>query len=220
MARGQWERLAPLTGIAAVVFWVLGVLLLEGLGDNPGDDATAQDILAYLGEDENAVYLGAIGLFVGSMFLIWFAGTLRAAVADAEGGASWLAPIVFGTGVATAVLSCSVFAPQVSGAFATNERDAPLTPEAAQALWVAGDGFFVATEYAVAAFLIATWLAVLRWRILPRWVGWLGLLVAIVALFPPIGWAALIFGFPIWIVIASLLLLRRRAPAPGLAATD
>jgi hypothetical protein len=40
VALERWERFAPFTGIAAVLFWVLGVVIVES-GDTPGDDATA-----------------------------------------------------------------------------------------------------------------------------------------------------------------------------------
>jgi hypothetical protein len=48
---------------------------------------------------------------------------------------------------------------------------------------------------------------VLRTRaVLPRWLAWASLVVALTLLIAPVGWAALIFGFPIWVVIVSVLL--------------
>lgn len=209
MHTDRWARLAPLTGLGTVVLWVLGAIVLETVGDTPGDDATAQDFAAYFERDDNSIYIGAFLLFVGAGLLVWFAGSLRAAIATVEGGVARTASIVFGAAVATAVLSMAVFAPQVSAAFAANETDAPLTPEAAQALWFAGDGFFVATEFAAALLLAATAVSVLRTRVLPRWLAWVSFLVALVLLIPPIGWAGLIFAFPLWLIVVSLLLVRR-----------
>ena len=132
-----------------------------------------------------------------------------------EGGR--LASIVFGAGGCDGVLSTAFPAPQISAAFAANEADAPFLPAAAQALWYTGDGFIVATAYAAALFLSATGLTALRLRLLPSWLAGVAFLVAIALLIPPIGWAALIFAFPLWVIIASVVLWRRldRAAPPG-----
>lgn len=213
MGTARWGRYAPLSGVAAVVLWAVAILVIEAVGDTPGDDAGADDILAYFESDETSVYVGAFLFFLGSLALLWFAGTLRTAVAAVEGGVAHLATIVFGAGVAVALTSMAFPAPQVSGAFAANESDAPLTPEAAQALWFAGDGFFVVTEFTAALFLVATAVAALATRVLPAWLAWAGVVVAVVLLIPPIGWAALIVGFPLWVLVTSVLLLRRQEPA-------
>ena len=62
-------------------------------------------------------------------------------------------------------------------------------------------------------FFLATGLAAIRARALPVWVGWFALLLAVVALIPPIGWAVVVFGFPIWILIVSVLMWRGAEPA-------
>jgi hypothetical protein len=207
----RWERFAPLTGVAAVVFWVLGIIIIEGVGDTPGDNSTAADIQRYFQSEEGSIYLGGLALSIGSLLLIWFAGSLRAAIATLEGGVARVASIVFGAAVAKAVFDIAFFAPQIAGAFGANEQDqseAPLEPAAAQALWFAGDGFFVAAEFTAALLLVATAVAILRTGVLPRWFAWVSLLLAIVLLIPPIGWAGLIFGFPLWLLVVSVLLYR------------
>jgi hypothetical protein len=213
MPLDRWDRFAPLTGIWAVLFWVLGVVVLEGVAGQPEDD-TPQSILAFFEGEETGIYLGAILFFIGSAILIWWSGTLRASIAAAGGIGERLGAIAFGAGVATAVLSMAFTAPQVSGAFAANESDAPLSPDAAQALWASSDGFFVATEFTAALLLVTTAIAILRLRVLPVWWAWVSLLVALVLLIPPIGWAALIFGVPIWVLVTSLLLYLRPVAGP------
>ena len=80
----RWDRFAPLTGIWAVLFWVLGVVVLEGVAGTPADD-TPEAILAFFEGEENGIYLGSIFFFVGSAILIWWAGALRASIAAAGG---------------------------------------------------------------------------------------------------------------------------------------
>jgi hypothetical protein len=56
---------------------------------------------------------------------------------------------------------------------------------------------------------VTTAIAILRTRLLPVWWAWISLVIAVVLLIPPIGWAAIIFGMPIWILVTSVLLYRR-----------
>ena len=56
--------------------------------------------------------------------------------------------------------------------------------------------------------LVGTAIVVLRTKVFPAWVAWLSLLIAVVLWIGPIGWAALIFAFPIWVLIVSTYLLR------------
>ena len=208
------ERFAPLTGVAAVVLWVVGIFVIEGFGDSPDDDGSPQAIVSYFEEDEVPIYVGSLLFFLGTLLFVWFAGSLRSAVAALEGGTSRLASIVFAGAIMKAVFDMAFLAPQIAGAFAANEADAPLAPEAAQALWFVDDGFFVAAEFAAVLLLVSTAVAIFRWRVLPIWLAWFSLLVAVVLLVPPIGWAALLFGIPLWTLIVSVLLYLRGAREP------
>ncbi|MBA2462092.1 MAG: hypothetical protein H0V45_10075 [Actinobacteria bacterium] len=211
-ARGA--RIELLAGVVAVIGWLLAVLVLEAFGDSPADDAGPQQLLEYFQNEEGSIYIGAICFFVGSGALLWFGGVLREAIAAT--GLDRLATIAFGATVATAVLTMGLLVPQVSAAFEANESEGPLSPEAAQALWVAGDGFFVAAEFTAATLLLAVALATLRSRMLPTWLAWLSLVIALVLVIPPIGWAALIFGFPIWILLVTFFLWKRTETEPAL----
>ena len=60
-----------------------------------------------------------------------------------------------------------------------------------------------------AVFLGALSILALRRVVLPRWLGWFGVVVTVLLLIPPIGWAALLFLLPVWLIAASLILWRR-----------
>ncbi len=198
----RWETLA---GAGAVLAWLIAVLIVEGSGDT-GDESAA-DLLAYFEDQEEQLYFGGIIFFIGSALLIWFGGVLRTAVAAT--GLDRLASIVQASAVAVAVTSMGVIAPQLGAAFAAGEEDTPLAAEAAQALWFAGDGFFIATGVAAASLTAAVGLATLRGGVLPAWFGWLSLLVAVALVLPFVGWAAVVFVMPAWILIATWLLWSR-----------
>ena len=208
------ERWAPLTGVAAVILWVIAIFVIEGFGDTPDDDAGGQAVVSYFEEDEGSIYVGSFLFFLGTLLFVWFAASLRSAVAARERTAR-LASIIFAAAVMKAVFDMAFLAPHLAGAFAANEFDAPVEPAAAQALSIIDDGFFVAAEFAAALLLVATAIAIVRWRILPVWLAWLSLLIAVLLLIPPIGWAALIFGIPLWTLITSTMLYLRGAREPA-----
>jgi hypothetical protein len=89
-----------------------------------------------------------------------------------------------------------------AGALANEDID----ESAALALGSISDGFFIAAEYLLPLLLIASAIVALRYGALPRWLAWIQVIVAIAALIPWIGWAALIFGFPVWVLIVSYVL--------------
>ncbi len=64
----------------------------------------------------------------------------------------------------------------------------------------------------MAVLLAAFAVVVVRFRGFPVWFGWLSAILALVGLIPPISWT-LLLGFPVWVLIASVLLYRREAQA-------
>lgn len=208
-----WDRFSPFTGIAAVLLWLLGVIVLESAGSAPGEDATAADFVRYYDEDGGTILGAGTTFAIGSLFFLWFVGTLRAALHAAEGGYGRMAGIAYAGGLATGIFSLCMMAPDIAGAIQYEVDDETLEPAAAQALGSLPDGFFVLAEYSAALFLVAVALVALRTRVLPAWLAWISLVVGVLMLIPPIGWAGLIFAFPLWIVLVSVLLGTRRAPA-------
>lgn len=204
-----WERIAPLDGIIAVAFWVAGVILMSVVGDQPNIDASSTEALAYFKDHAGAIQVGAFLFALGALFFIWFLGSLRIALRTAEGGEARVTGIVFAGGVAVAVLALLLPSGWVAGAAATSN----LTAEAAQALFAIFVGVFFALELAAAVFVLAVAALVFQTRVLPAWLGWFGLLIAVGLLIVPIGWLVLLFLFPVWLAATSLVLYGRATPA-------
>jgi hypothetical protein len=155
-----WDRYAPLTGIVAVLLWIVGVVVMESIG-GPGEGGPEAYPRYY--DDEGGGILGASTTFaIGTLFFLWFLGTLRAALHAAEGGVGRLAGIAFAGGLAFGVLSLATMAPDAAGAIRYWVDDETLEPAAAEALNALGSGFFLLAELSAGLFLIATALAVLR----------------------------------------------------------
>jgi hypothetical protein len=84
----RWERYAPLSGVAAVLLWIVGTFLLEK-DDRPEGKDTAE-FVAWVNQNDTAIIVGAIVFGFGVLFFLWMLGSLRASLFAAEGGTgSW-----------------------------------------------------------------------------------------------------------------------------------
>lgn len=205
--RARSDTLAPLTGIAAVVLFVIGALIHDVIGDTPDSDAPSSAFATYYQDEDGSIWGASIFISLGVVFFFWFLGTLRAALHEAEGGVGRLASTAYAGGIAAAVLILAAFGTQVSAAILVADREAPIDPEVAVAFWWVGDGMFVGAFYATAVLLAASGFVFLRTNLVPRWFGWISLLLALILLIPWINWAAF-FAFSLWVIVASVLLFR------------
>jgi hypothetical protein len=203
----EWERYAPLSGVLAVIGWVVGIILL----DVAEAEESGAALLAAYRADETRILVGAVIWLIGTALFIWFLGSLRSRLLAAEGGDGRLTALAFAGGIATATCLALIPGGNAAGALSNDEID----ESAALALSSIGDAFFLAAEYLLPVLLVASALVALRYAALPRWLAWIQLIVALVLLIGPIGWAALIFAFPVWVLVVSLLLWRTAMPAPG-----
>jgi hypothetical protein len=208
----NWERWAPLSGILAVVLWIIGFLIIGETKDKPAE------ILAQVRDDDVRILVGSIVFWIGCGFFLWLLGILRTRLLASEGPTAHLTAIAYGAGVGTTV--CLVLLPAALAAAAINKDD--LDASAASAMSNMGDAFFLGAEYLLPWLLFAFAVASIRYGAFPKWLGWLSVLVGIGLLTGWIGWAFLILGLPIWTLIVSILLFTgadRPAttgqPAPG-----
>ena len=199
------ERLAPLDGIAAVILWVAGTAVLEGLAHEPPSDASGMSALHFFQDHTGRILLGTFLFLLGSLFFLWFLGLVRTRLVAAEGGTHRLSSIAFAAGVATAI--SLIFYPSVHAAAAIN--NVHLSADAAQVYLGINTAFLYAAELSAVVFLLAVGLLSLSTRIFPAWLSWATLVLAFWLLIPPIGWAGLLYAFPLWLMAVSLLLWPR-----------
>jgi hypothetical protein len=205
----RFERLSPLAGFVAVVLWVVGVILSTHNG--PPDHATDAQMLAYYQHESNYILTGGFLFMLGTLFFLWFAGILRARLLEAEGAPGTFSAIAFAGAVAGSVFAVAIPLADIAGAVNKNDISAPT----AATFHRISDGFFVGAEMMAVLLFAATALLAFRTAILPKWFAALMVLVAIVLIVGPIGWAGLIFGVPIWTLITAVLLLRKKPAESG-----
>lgn len=203
----RWERYAPLTGVAAVLLWIVGTFLLEK-DDRPEGKDTAE-FVAWVNQNDTAIIVGAIVFGFGVLFFLWMLGSLRASLFAAEGGSGRLATIAFAGGVATAISMMFTVLPHAQPAFDKDDT----VDTSIDALVHVGDAFFGGVELFAIPLLVATALVTLRFGGLPRWFAWVSLVLALILAIPPIGWLGVIVGLPLWVLLLSVLLYRQHPTA-------
>jgi len=207
----RWERFAPLTGVGAVILWIIGTFLLEKDDRPEGKDTAA--FVAWVEANHSAIVAGAIVFGFGVVLFVWMLGSLRARLFAAEGGVGRLATIAFGAGIATAISMLFTVLPHAQAAFDRNDA----SDTSIDALVHMGDAFFGGVELFAIPLVVATALATLRFGALPRWFAWFSLALALILAIIPIGWLGVIIGLPLWTLIASVLLWLRQSGEPALA---
>jgi hypothetical protein len=204
---GRW---APLTGVVFAVLLLVGFLASPS---TPDSDASAQQavssFMSHRTHDRVSVFLIAYA----SVFAMFFAATLR----------SYLKARTEGDGLITLGFSGMVI--YVVGAltligmeFAATDVPAKISPAAEQALNVLQDNVFFALLVGTGIFFIGSGLAIVASAALPKWLGWIAVPLAVIAV-TPLGWLVAIFALPIWALIVSVLMfIRQGATAPAAAA--
>jgi hypothetical protein len=211
MGQGRFERFAPLTGI---VFFVLVVALFFVADETPNTDDSRLEIVSYwLENDAEQVVVSIIGL-IASVFLLWFAASLRSTLWRAEGGSGRLATLSFGGAILAVAGMMILFG--MNFAVAESADDVP--PAVVHSLSTLNNGLFFPFIGGFAVFMLASGLAILRTGALPAVAGWLAFALGILC-FAPIGFFAFLAG-TIWAAVVSVMLYRRgeqavvRAAAP------
>jgi hypothetical protein len=208
MERRGLERFAPLTG---VIFVALLVPVFFLGGEPPDADEKLPKVLDFWKDNDTELMIGAGLAAISAVFLLWFVGTLRSALRTAEGGTGRLSAIAYGAGIVLA----SWIALGASIQFAAADTAGDVAPAVTQTLSVLNSDAFFGFAVGVAALLIATGGLSIRTGFLPTWLGWVSVVIGIVALTP-----AGFFAFLAWIVwtlvVSWLLYARGRSPAvPG-----
>jgi len=217
--KGVWmqhrlERLSALTGLLAVVLWVLGLVVTNSFSDKIPHHPTDEQLLTWVKGNANAILFGGWLFALGCLAFVWFAAILRGQLASAEGGSATFANLAFGGALVAAAFGVLTMAGDMGSAI--NKDD--ISAATAGTLHNASDMFFVAAELSAILFFLGAAIVGLRTGALPKWWAWFAVLIAIVLVIGPIGWAALIFGLPIWTLGTTWLLVRPQREEAPLAA--
>jgi hypothetical protein len=204
MSSSRWERFAPLSG---VVFFVLIVVTFALSNDTPDTDSSTADTVGYWSAHDSRLIASAIVGTFAVIFLIWFGASLRSALMRAEGGQGRLSTLAF-AGILIIGISGAIGS-SLQLTVADTAGDVP--PIATQTLSVLSSDFFLPFLAGIAILMFASAICTLRFGALPKWLGWVALVIGIVSV-TPVGFIGFLASF-IWLLVVSIVLFLREGQA-------
>src|SRR4029077_7777736 len=196
----RWSKLAPLTGVLFAVLTVAGVF--SG-GETPDANARPAKGIAYYATHRSEVETSPILFALAFLALVLFAGALRSYLRRTSGTEGLSALVLAGGGMMA--VGALTGAGVESGL--AHQLD-HLGPEVAQALNFLSNELFLPVIGGAFVLAVCSGLAILRGAALPKWLGWVAIVLGIAAIVPPASFPALL-GFVIWSIVVSVLMYRR-----------
>jgi hypothetical protein len=210
---GKWEQWSALGGIAFAVLTAITAFLP---GTPPKTSDSAATMVKFVADHDGAIrwsaYLGALGVVA----LFWWLGSVWRLMRRTEGGSPRLAVVALSGAVFAAVMAT------VAGvilAVMPTVGTRTLGSSGTRIFYILSANLGIASVFGVAVFVGAFSALIIRSGVLPSLLGWVGALIALVAL---VGGAAVAttrdaifivaFGgflaFLVWVLAVSILMLR------------
>jgi hypothetical protein len=201
------NRLAPLSGVVFLPL-IVGAFLL--LGETPDTDAPTREVFEYWDDNGDATQFAALLEVLAAATIAWFGGCLRVALRSSEPDPGRLSAVAFG-GSLIAATGILIFA---GVDFMLGETVGDVPPEITQTFSIMDENFFFPVAGGFIIMLLASGLATLRTGVLPTWLGWVSILMAVVML-TPAGFAGFLATL-LWIPLVGVILyLREGSGAPA-----
>jgi hypothetical protein len=210
-------RVLPANGILFAVLVVVATLFTTGSPDTDSSDATWTSYYADAGNrhgEEISLFL--IGL-AGLCFL-QFLGTVRGALARAEGEPSRITTAAVASGAAFITLAVSAHAVGTANSWAVSASDNfTVDPNTARLFSTLSYVLFVLSLFAAAGMALAVTTIAFQFGVFPAWLAWFSTLATVAGLLG-------ILFFPSLVVLAWIaalsawLLVQANRPAPAATA--
>jgi hypothetical protein len=196
------RRWLALCGIASPVIIVVAVTAVAGRTPDP--DAKTDEVMTYYQSHLSSNRIAALLVAIGGALLVLFALRLRELLTTGEPRTA-----VFATGaLAGAILGAAgLLSAAVVHFTLVDVADNGLT-SAAEALNALDGDTLIAAVMGLGVMFLAAGIAILLGRALPRWLGWAGVVIGVVAFAGPIGFFAALLGL-VWLVITGVTMFRR-----------
>ena len=205
--RDRWQRWGPLSGVAYVVLFLVGILAGgEGAGDSP------EEHVAYYADAGNRAkdFVIFFVLVAAGLAFLWFLAGLRGILVRAEGEVARWTALAYGAGITSVALflgAAALFVAPAGSAGEESFRD--VNPSAVNIVGNAGYAMFVCSIMVAGMLVLAVSIVTLRTLVFPRWLSLAGFVVApllLVAIFfvPVFLWLA-------WVLAVSVVLIVRTA---------
>jgi hypothetical protein len=198
--RSTLERFAPLIGVLAVVLTVIGIVLP---GSTPDFLDKPQEIADFYADDSGKLIAAAYIGLLGTVAFLWFLGVLRSRLRRAEGPHGRLSTTALGGGIVAAAMFLLVDGFNLAGALRADE-DGRIDPAVAATLYDMSGLSISLAAFGASVLVVATAALAFRTRVLPRWLGWISVLLGI-GLLTPISYI-FVGIFLLWLLAVAVLL--------------
>jgi hypothetical protein len=206
MGKSSKEWLVPLTGVAFVAVLFAGFAIA---GEPPEAKEGGQKIIDHYVDNKDSIQIGAALSAVAGALLVFFfsyvAKVLRAA--QGEGG---MLPVVAIVGAGIVATGATIDGTIM---FALAEAADDIDPSAAQAIEAIWDNDFLPLALGVVVILWSVGISVIKYGALPKWIGWVMIVLGVVAV-TPVGFVSAM-GLALLILIISVMLSLRARGASG-----
>ena len=177
-------------------------------GETPSTDDSTKKVVDFWNDHETE---GVVAGLVGALAMVpylWFVGTLRSVLRQAEGATGRLSGTAFAGGLVFAGYALV----GLTMMFAAAETVGDVPPAVTQTLSVLNSECWLGLAVGNAVLLLATGVLVLRSGLLPKWFGWLTVVLGVASV-TPAGFFAFLATL-LWVIGVSIVLyLRGGAPA-------
>jgi hypothetical protein len=213
MSDRSW--IAALTGLAFMVLAIAGSVIM---GDPPDPkDESLQEIVNFYKDNDTEIWIATLIQGAAATLLVFYGGFLRKVLRRAEGEGHMLSAVVLAGATIVAVGA----ALDATINIALVEEIDDIQPVAAQALSALWSNDWIVLLVGMQVFMLAAGLSIVRHGALPKWLGWVAILLGLVGM-TPAGFVGFI-GTGVWIVVTSILLAvreRRASAAPPAEASS
>jgi hypothetical protein len=195
--------LAPLTGLA---FFLITIIVFIAVGEPPGVDGPTEEIVDFYVDNEGTQMLGILLEGIAATLFVIFGAVVLRELRAAEGEGAILCylalagTIVFAVGLAI----------DATISFTLAETAKEIDPSAVQALTALWHNDFVPFAVGMQIFLVGAGLGIVRYGILPKWLGWVAIILAVLTL-TPIGFVAFIGSGFVVAIMSVMLAMRAKA---------
>ena len=199
------NRLLALTGPLFTVLFAVAVFVVSDEG--PGEDATGKEVVAFVNDHDDQLFVGAFGGPLLAALIVLFFSYVRSVAR--RRGAEGAGPTVMVAGAA--VWAAGLLLGSMLELAAVGAADDNLE-QVAQTLNVLIESDWIPFIAGIAITLIGAGMTALRGALLPSWLGWVALVVGIIALIGPGGFLGFFVG-PLWMLVAGIMLYTRSEEA-------
>ena len=173
-------------------------------GEPPSEQGfkSAKELAAAYAAQGDKLSAAIFVMGVGLVFLVYFGSVLKTALDTGTAETSCLSRVAFAGLIVFVAGAATDLTLGVSMIAAAREK---VDPVAIQALSAYFSNDWVPFAIGVLTLMSASAISILKFGGLPKWLGWLAALIAVVGVIPPIGFFALP-GAGLWILLASIAL--------------